>query len=130
MPARVMILGANPSQVDFSDLSVPEGMNAEKVMAGLNGSADELRRQGYDADVFLVDLSETAAHALSSELREKLYECIVVGAGLRIVPEHTELFETLINVLRADAPNARLAFNLDPGDSADAALRQLGRATT
>ena len=52
----------------------------------------------------------------------------MVGAGLRIVPAMTPIFEAVINALREHAPEARLAFNLSPEDSADAAERQLSRA--
>jgi hypothetical protein len=49
----------------------------------------------------------------------------VVGAGLRVVPKMTGTFEAVMNAVRERAPKARLAFNLTPDDSADAAERQL-----
>ena len=54
-----------------------------------------------------------------------MFDIIVIGAGLRIVPKQTEMFEVVMNVIHTAAPQARLAFNLSPDDSANAAERQL-----
>lgn len=48
-----------------------------------------------------------------------------MGAGLRIVPKQTEMFEVVMNIIHTKAPQAKLAFNLSPDDSANAAERQL-----
>ena len=50
---------------------------------------------------------------------------IVVGAGLRIVPKQTLVFEAVINIVHAEAPTAQIAFNVAPDDSANAAERLL-----
>jgi len=45
--------------------------------------------------------------------------------GSRALPPMLEQFERLINVLRAKAPRAKVAFNSRPEDSGKAALRGL-----
>ena len=125
MPQAVLMVGEDPSKVDFSDPSIGPGMSADKVMAGLNGSVDELKASGIDAELCLVDLGQTAEAVLSERLRARRYDCVVVGAGLRVVPRHALLFETLINVLHREAGGARIAFNDKPDNSAEAARRQL-----
>ena len=56
-------------------------------------------------------------------LREK-FDCIMIGAGVRILPQHTVLFEKIINVIHQKAPpSSKICFNTDPGDTVEAVLR-------
>ena len=43
--------------------------------------------------------------------------------GIRVPPPQFSLFEKLINVIHKGAPQAKLCFNTNPGDTADAVLR-------
>ena len=54
------------------------------------------------------------------EQKPDSYDCIMIGAGVRTLPEHFLLFEKLINVVHAEAPSARIAFNTKPSDTAEA----------
>jgi hypothetical protein len=56
-------------------------------------------------------------------LTETTYDCVLVGAGVRLIPDNTPLFETLMNVIRRTAPDATLCFNTDPDDSVAAVQR-------
>ncbi len=47
-------------------------------------------------------------------LASKQYDCVVVGAGLRIVPKMTRIFEAVMNAVQEHAPRAKLAFNINP----------------
>jgi hypothetical protein len=47
----------------------------------------------------------------------------VIGGGLRLPPKSLQLFETVINVVHKAAPNASIAFNTRPEDTAEAAAR-------
>jgi hypothetical protein len=122
---RVLIIGEVPEMVDFSDPAIPPGMNAEKVRAGLDTALRSLRETGYDADVLLTSTEAAAPREVASQLAGKSYDCVVVGAGLRIIPKMTGMFEVVMNALREHAPTAKLAFNVAPNDSAEAAERQL-----
>jgi len=51
------------------------------------------------------------------------YDCVVIGAGVRLPPKNLLLFETLINTVHKAAPTTSIAFNTVPEDSADAAAR-------
>jgi hypothetical protein len=53
------------------------------------------------------------------------YDCVVIGAGLRLPPKNLLLFETVVNTMHKAAPNSAIAFNTVPQDSADAAARWL-----
>lgn len=72
-----------------------------------------------------LDTAKTAAHQLQEALGWERFDVIVVGAGLRILPKQTPMFEIVMNVLHTSAPEAKLAFNVSPRDSAEAAERQL-----
>jgi hypothetical protein len=53
------------------------------------------------------------------------YDCVVIGGGLRLPPKSLALFETVVNIIHKSAPNAAIAFNTRPEDTAVAAARQL-----
>jgi hypothetical protein len=122
---RVLIVGEQPDLVDFLDPAIPPGMNAGKIRAGLAAAMAQLRARGREADLVLTTTKEAAAGEVAAALEAKAYDCVVVGAGLRLVPRATTIFEAVMNVVHERAPRARLAFNLSPDDSADAAERQL-----
>lgn len=126
MVKSVLIIGEDPSLIDFRAPGVPEGMSAEKVMAGLNGSADRLRAKGHEARILLTRDADSVDEQVSQVLLQGTYDVIVVGAGLRTLPPMAAQFERLINVLHRLAPESRFAFNGEPDDSDEAALRWLG----
>jgi hypothetical protein len=125
MPQSILIIGEDPTLIDFSAAGVPPGMNADKIMRGLNGSRDRLERLGHDVRILLTRDATTVEAQVSAALRDNRYDVIVVGVGLRILPPMADQFELLMNVLHEKAPQAKLAFNSQPGDSDKAALRWL-----
>jgi hypothetical protein len=124
----VLIIGEDPALIDFSDPAIPPGMTAQKVMEGLQTALNQLAGQGLRADVCLTDAGETAAAAIAEQLGRTAYDCIVIGAGIRTVPANLLLFEKVINAVHRHAPQAAIAFNTRPDDSAEAAARWLQRA--
>lgn len=117
---QVLVIGLEPDLVDFS--TMPD-MNAEKVRAGLEADQARLAALGYEADLCLTDLGDTAADVVARKLSEKLFDCVVIGAGIRTIPAYFLLFEQLINVVHRAAPGARIAFNTRPSDTAEAVRR-------
>ena len=123
---RVLLLGYDPETVDFSDPALPPGMTVEKVHAGIAIAMKQFADRGWEADVCLIRPDESAGPAVESELASKSYDCVVIGAGVRLPPRGLALFETVINAVRKAAPGTAIAFNTRPDDSADAAARWLG----
>lgn len=121
----VLIIGEDPALIDFDAPDAPKDMNAEKVMAGLNGSAERLRAAGYDAELLLTTDDGPVDEQVADALSRARYDVIVVGAGLRTVPAMADKFERIMNALHGHAPRAKLAFNAQPDDSDTAALRWL-----
>src|SRR5258705_4356239 len=122
---RVLLLGLDPETVDFSDPALPPGMTAEKVHAGIALAMRLFAEHGWEGDVGLIRRDETAGPAVERLLASKSYDCVVVGAGVRLPPRGLALFEIVINAVHKAAPGAAIAFNTRPDDSADAAARWL-----
>ena len=122
---RVLLLGLDPETVDFSDPALPPGMTAEKVHAGIAVAMRQFAERGWEADLGLIRPDETAVPAVVRLLASKSYDCVVIGAGVRLPHRGLALFEAVINAVRKAAPGAAIAFNTGPHDSADAAGRWL-----
>jgi len=122
---RVLLLGYDPETVDYSDPALPPGMTAEKIRAGIAVALKQFAERGWDGDVGLIRPDETAGPTVERHLALKSYDCVVIGAGVRLPPRSLGLFEAVINAVHKAAPGAAIAFNTTPGDSADAAARSL-----
>ena len=122
---RVVLVGLEPTIIDFSGPAFADkpGLTAGTIQAGINHDIARLRELGYDADFCPVDYGETAAEVMRRQLAAKPYDCIVIGAGVRLFPANTALLEQLVNIVHAEAPHAKLAFNTNPADTAEAVQR-------
>jgi len=123
----VLVIGVQPTLMDFSDpdYAAYPGMDAAKVLAGLKASEDRLTDRGYDVQMCLTDFGETAEAVVRNKLEQKQFDCIVIGAGIRTIAGNFLLFEKLINVVHAHAPQAKLCFNTGPTDTVEAVQRWL-----
>ena len=122
---RVLLLGYDPETVDFSDPALPPGMTVEKVRAGIAVALKQFAERGWEVDVGFIRPDETAGSTVVSQLASKTYDCVVIGAGVRLPPRRLGIFEAVINAVHKAAPSAAIAFNTRPEDSADAAARWL-----
>ena len=120
---RVLLVGLDPATVDFSDPALPPGMNAEMVHAGAKVALADMAKRGWQAENFFITPDETAALAVERRLAEGRYDCVVIGAGVRLPPSRLVLFETLVNTIHRAAPGAAIAFNTRPEDTGAAAAR-------
>ena len=125
----VLVVGLDPALIDFSKPGYPPGMNKEKVLAGVKSSEEELTRLGYNVQTCLTDFGETAEAVVRSQLKQKRFDCVMIGAGVRTNPSNFLLFEKLINVVHEHAPQAKMCFNQLPADIADAVKRWLSVQT-
>ena len=117
---KVILMGLSPSAVDYSRWP---GMTAEKLEAGLRAGEKQLIEAGYDATMCYLDDRETAVATVEQMLAGATYDCVLIGAGVRIDPEEFLLFEKLINVAHQHAPAAKICFNTGPTDLAEAVGR-------
>ena len=122
---RVLLLGLDPETVDFSDPALPPGMTVEKVHAGIAVALRQFAERGWESDVGMIRPDESAGPTVERQLASRSYDCVVIGAGVRLPPRGLALFEAVINAVHKAAPGAAIAFNSRPDDSADAAARWL-----
>ena len=98
--------------------------NAEQIALKLGFQSvsythlDVYKRQerGWEADLCLIRPDETAGPTVARQLASKNYDCVVIGAGIRLLPRGLVLFEVVINAVHKSAPGAAIAFNTVPQD--------------
>jgi hypothetical protein len=127
---RVLLVGLQPEAVDYSDPALPPGMDAKKIQAGIEQGLKKITDCGWQADTCLIQPDATAAPAVERRLGSTTYDCVVIGAGVRLPPKNLLLFETIVNAVHKTAPTTSIAFNTVPEDSADAAARWLSAANS
>ena len=97
----------------------------DTIRTGIAASQAELHRHGFRTDVCPIDFGATAESVYRAALEAEPYDAVVIGAGVRMDPALTHLFEMLVNVTRELAPQAVLVFNTAPTTTAEAVLRWL-----
>ena len=120
---RVLFVGFDPAVVDFSDPALPPGMTAEKIHAGVKLALADFATRGWDAQNCFISPDETAVPTVERCLADHVYDCVVIGAGVRLPPNRLALFESVVNAVHRAAPRAAIAFNTSPQDSGAAAAR-------
>ena len=115
----VLALGLDPLFVNSKSVA---GMSPALVRAFIDSQLDRVRAGGYEVENCLVDLGETAEAVLTDKLRNRSFDCVLIGAGLR-APEQSLLFEKLLNAVHALAGKAKICFNSTPADSLEAVQR-------
>ncbi|MFI9384590.1 hypothetical protein [Kutzneria sp. NPDC052558] len=117
MTGRVLVIGLDPTRLD--------GWDPEPVLAALARGEARFVELGIEADMCLVAPDDDPEGAIAAALTRAEYACVVVGGGIRKHEPLLGLFENTVNLVHRHAPNAAIAFNSTPDDTADAALRWL-----
>ena len=117
----VLAIGIEPTLADYTMLP---GLTPELIRSYIDAQISQLRALGYDVESCLIDLGETAEQAVTTALQSRKFDCIVIGAGLRLPPPRLPLFEMVINLIHAHAPpSAKICFNTTPADTVEAVQR-------
>jgi hypothetical protein len=111
------VIGLDPAKI--------QGWAPEPVQAAIARGQARFDDYGIEADLCLVALDENPEGTIVEALTRKDYACVVIGGGIRKHEPSLELFEKVVNLVRQNVPEAAIAFNSSPEDSADAALRWL-----
>lgn len=124
-PQSIVTIGIDPVLLDFNapDFAAMPGLNAEKILAGIQAENARFASEGYQVETVLIDLGETAEATIRAALAAKACDCVVIGAGIRVPPSHLELFEKVLNAVHQSAPQAKIAFNTNPSNSIEAVRR-------
>ena len=70
-----------------------------------------------------INPDETVVPTVERRLATSRYDCVVIGAGVRLPPSRLVLFEALVDAIHRAAPSAAIAFNTRPEDTGAAAAR-------
>ena len=124
--ARVLMVGIDPDKIDFSDPSLPPGLDADKVRAGIEASLKQLAADGHEASPVFVSGEQAELDALADRIASDRVDCVTIGGGVTRPPKNIEVFEAVLNIiLRAD-PAPRIALVLGP-ENAPAAVNRAMR---
>jgi|SRR5688572_30076495 hypothetical protein len=121
----ILIIGMNPSTIDFTNPELPKGLTREMVEQGTQATLDKLSSMGYDPELFLIDTGITDLSNLAKQLKDKNYAGVVIGNGIRSQASNFILFEQIVNVVHANAPGSRIIFNTLPTNTDEAVKRWL-----
>jgi hypothetical protein len=113
MTVTAIQIGLDPDVIDYSsaDFAQFPGLSKEKLRAANDQNVAGLRAAGYHVDNCLIDFGPAGADKARQWLETKRYDAVLIGAGVRLVPGNTLLFESIINAAHAAQPNCRFVFN-------------------
>ncbi|BDT67199.1 hypothetical protein os1_13700 [Comamonadaceae bacterium OS-1] len=118
--SAVLLVGWHPNAVDYRKWP---GLTPDKLWAGFEADRVRLEALGYNAELGLIESADTADQVLTQLLTAKPRHCVLIGAGVRTIPDYLHLFEKLVNTVHTCAPHAKICFNSGPFDSVDAIQR-------
>jgi hypothetical protein len=96
---RVVLIGFDPAAVDYSDPALPPGMSAEKIQAGVKLALADIAERGWHAENCFIKPDETAVPTIERCLADSVYDCVVIGAGVRLPPSRLGVFEAVVNAV-------------------------------
>jgi hypothetical protein len=125
----VISIGLHPRVLDYS--TMPDGVDEASLTARIDRGNAALLQAGFDVVLCQVETAPDAAEAqIRTQLQRAQCGLAMVGGGIRMIPEHTELFERIVNVLHEASPGIRLCFNTAPDNTIDALRRWIAPPVT
>jgi hypothetical protein len=122
---KVLLIGIDPKLID-PNLSTATGWDANRVRAAAQDANKRLVELGYELQSCLLDPRGTDESVVSDTLSREKFDCIMVGAGVRVLSQNTILFEKIMNTIHQKAPpSSKICFNTNPADTVEAILRWL-----
>ena len=98
-------------------------MIAGKIHAGGKHSLADMTGRGRIAENCFINPDESAVPTVEGPPGR--YDCVVIGAGVRLPPSRLAFFEALVDAIRRAVPDTAIAFNSRPEDSRAAAARSM-----
>ncbi|KAI0191150.1 hypothetical protein EV127DRAFT_511206 [Xylaria flabelliformis] len=114
----------------MADVSLPQYLvdlfgDPKEIKAKIDGVHDRLQGAGIATVTLQLNPleKEKGLADLKALLQEEKYDAIGIGAGLKLHPDYTAYFETIVNLCRTTRPSVPLMFT----DGPDGAVRGLER---
>lgn len=124
--ARVLMVGIDPDEVDFSDPALPPGMNADVIRRGVGLGVERLQASGREVDQLYISIRpERAVGPLEARLASGAFDCVLIGGGVHFPPRNRPLFEAVLNVIGRCTPTPAIALIPRPEDTVEGADRVL-----
>ncbi|KAF3936454.1 hypothetical protein ABW19_dt0206478 [Dactylella cylindrospora] len=98
-----------------------DGPDPERLANALDQAVKDCTSAGFDTDYCWFEPDELAT--FESKLKEKNWDAVIIGMGVRGQPSLTAHFERIVNMIREHDANIKLGFNSNPMDTPDAARR-------
>ncbi|MEM6109996.1 hypothetical protein AAHS21_27760 [Mycobacterium sp. 050272] len=113
MAVTAIQIGLDPDVIDYSspDFAQFPGLSREKLRTANNDNVAALRDAGYQVDNCLIDFGDAGADKARTWLDAKRYDAVLIGAGVRLIPNNTLLFESIVNAAHITQPGCRFVFN-------------------
>src|ERR1700761_4673342 len=121
MGPSILSLGLPYDHPSISNL--PMKFDREDLNQKLNKSEADIKADGYDLKV-LYTTPEDSPDVLINTLKERSWDGVMIGAGVRFNAGLTVWFEEIVNNIRIHAPNAKFIFNWSP-DSHHASVKRM-----
>ncbi|MEC3918807.1 hypothetical protein [Nocardia sp. CDC160] len=118
---RALTIGLHPRAMDYDRR--PD-LDEVELTARVDAANNALRDTEFDVTPLLVDASpDDAESEIRALLANQRFDLVMIGGAIRAFPDHTLLFERIINVLTEAAPGIRYCFNTSPETTLDALRR-------
>lgn len=110
----ILIIGADPDDVGI--ISNPyqaehESLIPSNVHKEIQAEKKAIEDSGFLAEMFLVTRQKDSVKAISFSLQNKSYDLILIGAGVRVIPDYLSTFEEVINTVHRQAPRSETLFS-------------------
>lgn len=118
---RALTIGLHPRALDYSRF--PD-LDEEQLTARVEAANAALQDTEFDITPCLVSAApDEAENELRAVLASRSFDLVMVGGAVRAVPEHTLLFERVVNLVAEAVPGIRFCFNTSPETTLDALRR-------
>jgi hypothetical protein len=88
-----------------------------EIKANIDADEKRVTDAGYDVTVYFFDDQDPQAGLdwFEAKLKAVHFDGIMLGVGLRLIPEQTAFYEMVVNVARRVSPASVFLFNEGPG---------------
>jgi hypothetical protein len=115
------MLKSHPKILSIGTKHIPEHLRPE-IEKAIVVMFEELKAAGVQNTSIFFD-PEDGVDKIKERLVAEQYDGVLIGYGLRSIPELTVFFEQIVNTIVEVQPKAKLLFNSHPSNTLDAVKR-------